>query len=113
MRGASYLSDALQHVKFATRTNQVRTVFSRNFFECLQPEISSFLLSRVDITGLQIINSATSHGPRLVLPISLIVTVNFGSCLMITSQTVTELKLWVATNFQDLIQFHQSTSILL
>ena len=39
---------------------------SRNFFECLQPEISSFLLSRVDITGLQIINSTPSHAPRLV-----------------------------------------------
>ena len=31
-------------------------MFSRNFFECLQPEISSFLLLRVDLTGLQIIN---------------------------------------------------------
>ena len=31
-------------------------MFSRNFFESLQPEISSFLLLRVDITGLQIIN---------------------------------------------------------
>ena len=31
-------------------------MFSRNFFECLQPGISSFLLFRVDITGLQIIN---------------------------------------------------------
>ena len=31
-------------------------MFSRNFFENLQPEISSFLLLRVDITGLQIIN---------------------------------------------------------
>ena len=36
--------------------SQVRTVFSRNFFECLQPEISSFLLFRVDLTGLQFIN---------------------------------------------------------
>ena len=111
----------LEHVKFATRTNQVRTVLSRNLFECLQPEISSFLLSRVDITGLQIKNSPTSHVPRAtlsiycsvclradvshflcctratkekgevctqatVLPISLIVTVNSGSCLMIASQ---------------------------
>ena len=31
-------------------------MFSRNFFENLQPEISSFLLLRVSITGLQIIN---------------------------------------------------------
>ena len=31
-------------------------MFSRNFFECLQPEFSSFLLLRVDLTGLQIIN---------------------------------------------------------
>ena len=31
-------------------------MFSRNFFENLQPEINSFLLLRVDITGLQIIN---------------------------------------------------------
>ena len=30
----------LQHVKFATKTKQVRTVFSKNFFECLQREIS-------------------------------------------------------------------------
>ena len=59
----------LEHVKFATRTNQVRTVFSRNFFECLHPEISSFLLPRADITGLQIINSTTSHPPRLVFTV--------------------------------------------
>ena len=47
----------LQHIKFETKThNQIRAVFSRNFFECLQPEnsSSSFLLFRVDISGLQI-----------------------------------------------------------
>ena len=37
--------------------------------QCLQPEISSFLLSRVDVTGLQIINSTTSHAPRLVFTV--------------------------------------------
>jgi len=31
-------------------------MFSRNFFENLQREISSFLLFSVNITGLQIIN---------------------------------------------------------
>ena len=38
----------LQHVKCATKTYQIRTVFSRNVLECLQPEISSFLSFRVD-----------------------------------------------------------------
>ena len=33
--------------------DQVRTVFGRNLFEYLQPEISSFLLFWVDIPGLQ------------------------------------------------------------
>ena len=46
----------LKHVKFATKTiNQIRAVFSRNFLLCLQPEISSFLLFRIDISGLQIL----------------------------------------------------------
>ena len=45
----------LQHVKFATKTDQVRTVFVLNFFECLQPEISSFLLFREDISGVQLV----------------------------------------------------------
>ena len=45
----------LQHVKFATKTDQVRTVFGRKFFECLQPEISSFLFFREDISGVQLI----------------------------------------------------------
>ena len=58
----------LQHVKFATKTDQVRTVFGRNFFECLQPEISSFLLFRVDISGLQLTNiSPTSTVTYLTL----------------------------------------------
>ena len=50
------MKGCLQHVKFVTKTNnQIRTVFSRNFLDCLQPEISSFLLFRVHISGLQII----------------------------------------------------------
>ena len=50
------IKGCLQHAKFVTKTNnQIRAVFSRNFLECLQPEISSFLLFRVDISGLQII----------------------------------------------------------
>ena len=50
------MKGCLQHVKFVTKTNnQIRAVFSRNFLDCLQPEISSFLLFRVHISGLQII----------------------------------------------------------
>ena len=109
----------LQHVKFATRTNQVRIVLSRNFFECLQREISSFLLSRVDITGLQIINSTTRHAPRAtpsiycsVLPIR-IFDCNRWFWQLPDDCLARGMKLWVATNVQDLLQFHLSTSILL
>ena len=41
-----------------------------------------------------------------VFPISLIVTITFGSCQMIASQETWN---WVAINVQDLIWFHQST----
>ena len=37
------------------RLQHAYTVFSRNFFECLQPEISSFLLFRASIAGLEIV----------------------------------------------------------
>ena len=41
------IKGCLQHAKFVTKTNnQIRAVFSTNFLECLQPEISSVLLFR-------------------------------------------------------------------
>ena len=43
-------------------------MFSRNFFENLQPEISSFLLLRVSITGLQIINVNSDDLDKLNFP---------------------------------------------
>ena len=43
-------------------------MFSRNFFENLQPEISSFLLLRVSITGLQIINVNSDGVDKSSLP---------------------------------------------
>ena len=39
-------------------------VFSRNFFECLQPKTKSFLLFRMDMSGLQIMKYF-SHKHRL------------------------------------------------
>ena len=70
-RGGLYrlLSDAYKgHV---TKTdnhdnydNHIMAVFSRNFFECLQPETKSFLLFRMDMSDLQIMKYF-SHKHRL------------------------------------------------
>ena len=67
-RGTLYrlLSDAYKgHVTFSAKSDDhIRAVFSRNFFECLQPESNSFLLFRVGISGLQIMKYSP-HKHRL------------------------------------------------
>ena len=81
-------------MKCATKTNQIRTVFTRNVLECLQPEISSFLSFRVDISGLQIIKYY-SHKHKLHF----------------LETFVYDFACFTLRQGQDLIQFHQSTCI--
>ena len=96
MRGASYLSDAYNMSNLRQELAKLgQCLVEISLSVCNLRLVLLVLLSRVDITGLQTVNSTTSHAPRAtptiycsVLPISLIVTVNFGSCLMIASQEV-------------------------
>ena len=84
-------------MKCATKTNQIRTVFSRNVLECLQPEIieiNPFLSFRVDISGLQIIKYY-SHRQKLLF----------------LETFVYDFACFTLRHGQDLIQFHQSTCI--
>ena len=84
----------LQHVKCATKTDQIRTLFSRNIWESLKSEISSFLLFRVEISGLQIIKYY-SHKHKLHFLVTF----------------VYDFACFTLRHGQDLIQFHQSTCI--
>ena len=52
--------------------HQIRAVFNRNFLECLQLDTSSFLLFRLDISGLQIMKNFSYN--RYRRPISHCVT---------------------------------------
>ena len=71
MRGASYLSDAYNMSNLRQELTKLGQCFVEISLSACSLRLVHFYCPavRVDITGLQIINSATSHAPRLVFTV--------------------------------------------